>query len=176
MSRIPKRIALTVSIVAASLSGWGQESPDFNGRWELNRDESDDAQAKMREMRQKMMAERGGGRRGGMGGGGRRGGMAGGGGEGMRGGGGMTGPAMSQPEVLDITLADQEFHVDDGQAVAIFYIDGEEHKRQSEDGRSIKTTASHTGNSVVVEEERETGRMTIESTRTLRAVTRWERR
>ena len=77
----------------------------------------------------------------------------------------MTGGAMSQPEILDIEIIDEEFHVDDGRVVAIFYVDSEEHKRQGEDGRSIKTTATRKGNAVVVDEERNNGRMTIESTR-----------
>lgn len=144
-----QRAARTIALFSAfAMSANSQESPEFNGHWELNREQSDDLRAKMREMREKMMEERGGGGRGGMGGGGRggmggggrggmgggsRGGMGGGGRGGGRGGsgggggrsGGMAGGALAQPETLDIEWVELEFHVDDGHTVAVFYVDGE---------------------------------------------------
>jgi hypothetical protein len=152
-------------------------APSLAGKWTLNKDQSEDARAKMHD------AGGSGGRTGGGGGfGGRRGGMGGrGGGMGGRGG-GAGGPGggfggrsggdrdadggdanrggsmrsfFEPPETLTITQTADEIGVDDGQRVLHLHPDG---KKIKTEGGGSETTTKWRGSELVVETKTERGR------------------
>jgi len=150
-------------------------SPTLAGKWTLNKDESEDARAKMREASGGGDRPAGGygGRGGGMGGrgggfGGRGGGMGGRGGFGGRGGGGGGGDQTSDgssrgasmrsffepAESLTITQTAEEIGVDDGQRVLHLHPDG---KKIKSEGGGSETTTKWRGNELVVESKTERG-------------------
>ena len=157
---------------AASATEAATTAPSLAGKWTLNKEQSEDPRAKMRDS--------GGGRRpggrspgagGGMGGGGRgggfggRGGGAGGpaGGFGGRGGGdrdadgGGRGPMhgfFEPPETLTITQTAEEIDVDDGQRVLHLHPDG---KKTKTDGGGAETATKWRGNELLVESKSERG-------------------
>jgi len=142
--------------------------PSLAGTWTLNKKESEDARAKMRDSG----AERPGGwtgpgGRGGMGGpGGGAGGR--GGGPGGRGGGfggrgadpdggrdsGSRRTFLEPPETLTITQTTEEVRVDDGDRVVHLHPDGRKIKSE---GGGAETTARWRGNELVVETKAERG-------------------
>ncbi|HEV8307701.1 MAG TPA: hypothetical protein VGW35_08530 [Methylomirabilota bacterium] len=142
--------------------------PSLAGTWTLNKEESEDARAKMRDSG----AERPGGwtgpgGRGGMGGpgggvGGRSGGFGGrGGGFGGRGanpdGGRDSGPRrafLQPPETLRITQTAEEIGVDDGDRVLHLHPDGRKIKSE---GGGAETTTRWRGNELVVETKADRG-------------------
>jgi hypothetical protein len=175
-------VALTLgtALAAPGLAGAAAQStaepapaaPSLAGKWTLNKEQSEDARAKMLDSgggsgRSSGGGRGGGGRMGGRGGGfgGRSGGAGGpGGGFGGRGGGdrdadgGARGGSMRSffepPEALTITQSAEEIGVDDGQRVLHLHPDGK--KIKSEGGRS-ETTTKWRGNELVVEMKTERG-------------------
>lgn len=174
-------LALGTALAAPGLAGAAARStaepapaaPSLAGKWTLNKEQSEDARAKMR--------DGDGGRRaggwspgagGGMGRGGRGGGFGGrgsgaggpGGGFGGRGGGernadrGGRGGSMRSffepPEALTITQSAQEIGVDDGQRVLHLHPDGRKIKSE---GGGAETTTKWRGNELVVESKSERG-------------------
>ena len=157
---------------------WAQQTPTLAGSWERDPERSDDAEEKM-EAAMQQMREQWGGRGGGMQPGGGGGGMPpggggrGGGGGGMPpggggrggGGGGQRGergrqPQMGRiPESLDAELEGNEFRIDTGERVEIFYLDGEKHKRQLPNGAELETVAEMSGSAIHIEEKMERGKM-----------------
>ena len=56
-------------------------------------------------------------------------------------------------------LTGGEFHVDDGERLRIYYLDGKKHKREMPDGTGIETIAEHKGYAVQIEEKMERGQI-----------------
>ena len=135
---------------------WAQQTPTLAGSWERDPERSDDAEEKMEAAMQQMREQRGG-RGGGM--------QPGGGGGPPGGGGGQRGergrqPQMGRiPESLDAELEGNEFRVDTGERVEIFYLDGEKHKRQLPNGAELETVAEMSGSAIHIEEKMERGKM-----------------
>jgi hypothetical protein len=150
-------------------------APSLAGKWTLNKEQSEDARAKMRDAGGSGRPRGGfGGRGGGMGGrgggfGGRGGGAGGpGGGFGGRGGGdrdaeggnggGNRGGSMRSffepPETLTITQTADEIGVDDGQNVLHLHPDG---KKIKSEGGGSETTTKWRGNELFVETKTERG-------------------
>ena len=153
-------------------------APSLAGKWTLNKDQSEDARAKMHDTGGSGGGRAGGGGFGGRGGGmgGRGGGMGGrgggaggpGGGFGGRGGGdrdpdggngaGSRGGSMRSffepPETLTITQTADEIGVDDGQRVLHLHPDG---KKIKSEGGGSETTTKWRGNELVVEMKTERG-------------------
>jgi hypothetical protein len=125
---------------------------DFAGTWEVNPDESDDPQEKLRAVLANMQKDRGG-----------------------RGRGGPP-PEAEDPnerqaqlkgmhqglkdlsaaaDLLKIELLGNEFQVtsDDGGRVRIFYLDGKKHVRETPDGTKLETLAQWDGKRIVVEQK-----------------------
>ncbi len=142
---------------------WAQQTPTFAGSWERDPEQSDDAEEKMEAAMQQMREQRGGRGGGRPGGGG--GGMPPGGGGGGRGGGGGGGergrqPQMGRiPESFTSELESNEFRIDNGERVQIFYLDGEKHKRQLPNGAELETVAEMSGSAILIEEKMERGKM-----------------
>ena len=133
-------------------------APSLAGQWTLNKDQSEDARAKMRDAGGSGGDRPGGGSggRGGVGGG-----RGGGGGDqnadGSNGGGrgGSMRSFFDPPEALTITQTADEIAVDDGQTVAHLHPDG---KKIKTEGGSSETTTKWRGNELVVETKTEHGR------------------
>jgi hypothetical protein len=129
-----------------------QDGHSFAGVWERDADESDDAQAKMRaafeRMREQMERRSGSGAfppptpEGGRG----------------RPGAGAGGPG-SVAEELHIELDASELRVDDGERLQIYYLDGKKHRRQLANGAKLETVSLLQGNSIVVDEKLERGKI-----------------
>jgi len=160
---------------AAPSTAEPEAAPSLAGKWTLNKDQSEDARAKMHDA-----GGSGGGRAGGGGFGGRGGGMGGrGGGMGGRGGGpgggfsgrgggdrdagggnggGNRGGSMRSffepPETLTITQTADEVGIDDGQRVLHLHPDG---KKIKSEGGGSETTTKWRGNELVVETKTERG-------------------
>jgi hypothetical protein len=130
-----------------------QVAPGFSGTWERDPKRSDDAQAKMRAAFEKMQEEM---ER-------RRGAFPGpppGGPGGPPPPGGGRGPAPGQvPEELEIEHEKGELHVDDGERLSIFYLDGKKHRREMPNGAKLETVATLQGRVVLVEEKLKRGRI-----------------
>lgn len=175
-------LALGTALAAPGLAGVAAPStaepapaaPSLAGKWTLNKEQSEDARAKM--------GDAGGGRRpggwspgagGGMGGGGRGGGFGGrgggaggpgggfggrGGGErdadGSRRGGGSMRSFFEPAETLTITQSAEEIGVDDGQRVLHLHPDG---KKIKGEGGGAEITTRWRGNELVVESKSERG-------------------
>ena len=173
-------LALGTALAAPGLVGAAAPStagpaaaPALAGKWTLNKEQSEDARAKM--------GDAGGGRRpggwspgagGGMGGGGRGGGFGGRGGGAGGPGGGFSGRGSGQrdadrggrsgsmrsffepPEALTITQSAEEIGVDDGQRVLHLHPDG---RKTKSDGGGAETTTKWRGNELVVESKSERG-------------------
>jgi hypothetical protein len=153
-------------------------APSLAGKWTLNKEQSEDARAKMHDAGGSGGGRPDGGRSGGRGGsmGGRGGGFGGrgggaggpGGGFGGRGGGdrdadggngsGNRGGSMRSffepPETLTITQTADEIGVDDGQRVLHLHPDG---KKSKSEGGGSETTTKWRGNELVVETKTERG-------------------
>ena len=141
----------------------------FSGVWERDIERSDDPQEKMQaamEQMREQMGQRGGGggrpgggggRPGGGGGGGGR--PGGGGGRGERGGGGGRPDVGNIPDELTVELTGEEFHVDDGERLRIYYLDGKKHKRETPDGMKLETIAELKGSAILIEEKMERGKI-----------------
>jgi len=161
--------ALIIPAVPASIAAESSLAETLAGKWTLNRDQSDDARAKMREA---------GGRQGGPGGYGGHGGGGYGGGRGGHGGqwGGRSGhPAegarpegegtgagtmrsfFEPPESLTIARNGDDIAVNDGDRIVILHPDGR--KTKADDGRT-ELTAQWRGAELVVEARAERGRIT----------------
>jgi len=148
--------------VAAGPSTEPSAVPALAGKWTLNKGQSEDARAKMREAGERR-------RSGGFGGGGGRGGGRGGrrgGGEGGPGGGGPrpdgegAGPMRSffePPETLTIAQTGDEVAVDDGGKVVHLHPDGR--KTKTDDGKT-EITAQWRGEELVVESKAERAKIT----------------
>jgi len=143
------------------------DDASFTGSWERNVEQSDDPEEKMHaameQMREQMGGRggRGGGSRGG-GGGGRRGGPPS--GSGREGGGGRGGERNGPgdgigrvSDALEVELSDDELHIDDGERLRIYYLDGDEHQRELPNGTKLETVATRKGLAVVVEEKMDRG-------------------
>ncbi len=145
------RVLLFVGLVG--LPAQDVQDIGFSGVWERDVERSDDPQEKMQAAMEQMREQMG--RRGGGGGGGRPGG---GGGRGERGGGGR--PDIGNvPDELTLELTGGEFHVDDGERLRIYYLDGEKHKRQTPSGMKLETVAELKGSAIVIEEKMERGKI-----------------
>jgi hypothetical protein len=139
-------------ITAAASPPVQQNTPSFAGVWERDPDESDDAQAKMRaafeRMREQMERRSGPGAlpppapEGGRG----------------RPGAGPGGPG-SVAEELHIELDASELRVDDGERLQIYYLDGKKHRRELANGAKLETVSLLQGNTVVVDEKLERGKI-----------------
>lgn len=156
---------MTGLVVLALASGL-VTPPSLAGTWKLNKEESEDARAKMRDSGgdRRPGGGSGPGAGGGMGGPGTggRGGFGGrGGGFGGRGtdrDGGRDGSARSffePPETLTITQTAEEIGVDDGATVLHLHPDGRKIKSE---GGGTETTTTWRGNELVVEMKAERGR------------------
>lgn len=131
----------------------------FSGVWERDPDQSDDAQAKMQAAFEQMRSQRQG-RRGPGGGGPPPGGAPPEGRSGRGGrGGGPRGPVSLGTAADELTIEQSrgELRVDDGDQLRIYYLDGQEHKRQMPNGVELKTTATIAGNAVSIEEKMDRG-------------------
>ena len=133
----------------------------FSGVWERDVERSDDPQEKMQaameQMREQMGRRGGGGRPGGGGGRPSGGGTGGGGGRGERGGGR---PDLGNiPDELTVEHTGEEFQVDDGERLRIYYLDGEKHKREMPNGMKLETLAELKGSAIVIEEKMERGQI-----------------
>ncbi|HVD77143.1 MAG TPA: hypothetical protein VNH43_06010 [Vicinamibacteria bacterium] len=173
-------LAVPAGLAAAapqSTSDSAAAAPALAGKWTLNKDQSEDARAKMHDTGGSGGRAGGGGfggRGGGMGGrgggmGGRGGGAGGpGGGFGGRGGdrdadggndsanrGGSMRSFFEPPETLAITQTAEEIGVDDGQRVLHLHPDG---KKIKSEGGGSETTTKWRGNELVVETKTERGR------------------
>ena len=134
----------------------------FSGVWERDIERSDDPREKMQAAMEQMREQTGqrgggggrpgggGGRPGGGGGGGRPGG---GGGRGERGGGGGRPDVGNIPDELTVELTGEEFQVDDGERLRIYYLDGKKHKRETQNGMKLETIAELKGSAIVIEEK-----------------------
>ena len=131
----------------------------FSGVWERDIERSDDPQEKMQaameQMREQTGQRGGGGGRPG-GGGGRPGG---GGGRGERGGGGGRPDVGNIPDELTVELTGEEFQVDDGERLRIYYLDGKKHKRETQNGMKLETIAELKGSAILIEEKMERGKI-----------------
>ncbi len=139
------------------LVGLPAQDIGFSGVWERDIERSDDPrekmQAAMEQMREQMGQRGGGGGRPG-GGGGR---PDGGGGRGERGGGR---PDVGNiPDELTVELTGEEFQVDDGGRLRIYYLDGKKHKRETSNGMKLETIAELKGSAIVIEEKMERGKI-----------------
>lgn len=139
----------------------------FSGVWERDIERSDDPrekmQAAMEQMREQMGQRGGGGGRPG-GGGGRPGGggggrPGGGGGRGERGSGGGRPDVGNIPDELTVELTGEEFQVDDGERLRIYYLDGKKHKRETSNGMKLETIAELKGSAILIEEKMERGKI-----------------
>ena len=140
----------------------------FSGVWERDIERSDDPQEKMQAAMEQMREQTGqrgggggrpgggGGRPGGGGGGGRPGG---GGGRGERGGGGGRPDVENIPDELTVELTGEEFQVDDGERLRIYYLDGKKHKRETQNGMKLETIAELKGSAILIEEKMERGKI-----------------
>lgn len=131
-----------------------QQSPSFAGRWERDPEQSDDAEAKMQVARQAMserIERRGGMPPGGPPGGGTP--------PGARKRGGRQPQMGTVPESLMAELEDNEFRIDDGERLQIFYLDGKKHKRQLPNGTDLETVSEMRGAAIHIEEKMRRGEM-----------------
>ena len=140
----------------------------FSGVWERDIERSDDPQEKMQAAMEQMREQTGqrgggggrpgggGGRPGGGGGGGRPGG---GGGRGERGGGGGRPDVGNIPDELTVELTGEEFQVDDGERLRIYYLDSKKHKRETQNGMKLETIAELKGSAILIEEKMERGKI-----------------
>jgi hypothetical protein len=163
---IPAAVGAVLLIPAVSApTAVPARAPSLVGKWTLNKDQSEDARAKMREAGG---SDRGGG--GGSGGGGRggfgggRGGRWGGGqgrpGDGMRPDGERSGVMRSffePPETLTIDRNGDEVAVNDGERIVILHPDGR--KTKTDDGRT-EVTAQWRGDELVVESRTDRAKVT----------------
>lgn len=141
----------------------------FSGVWERDIERSDDPREKMQaamEQMREQMGQRGGGGGGrpGGGGGGRPGGggggrPGGGSGRGERGGGGGRPDVGNIPDELTVELTGEEFQVDDGERLRIYYLDGKKHKRETSNGMKLETIAELKGSAILIEEKMERGKI-----------------
>jgi hypothetical protein len=145
-----------------------EEESGLSGVWIRDPDESDDADEKMQAAMESMRERMGDRRRGGgFGSGGPRGGGFGGGrpGSGREGpGGGPRGPGMVSriPNELTLRHESNELHVDDGERLRIYYLDGEKHKRQMPNGIELETVSELRGLGVYVDEKMRRGSISHE--------------
>jgi hypothetical protein len=158
--------ALLIPAVPVSTAAVPSVAQNLSGKWTLNKDQSEDARAKMREAG----GRRGGGAGGfggGHGGGGFGGGHGGrrGGGQGRPGGGmrpdGEQAGAMrgffEPPQTLTIDRNGDEIAVNDGERIVILHPDGR--KAKTDDGRT-EITAQWRGEELVVESKTERAKIT----------------
>ena len=154
-----------ITALLLTAPSWAEQTQTLTGSWERDPERSDDAEEKMKAALQQMHEQRGG-RGGGMqpgGRGGRGGGMSPGGrgrgGRGQRGDRGRQ-PQMGRiPESFISELESNEFRVDTGERVEVFYLDGEKHKRQLPNGAELETVAEMSGSAIHIEEKMERGAM-----------------
>ena len=160
--------ALLIPAVPAPTAAEPSVAQSLAGKWTLNKDQSEDARAKMREA-----GDRRGGGSGGFGGGGGRGGGGFGGGRGGRRGGGQGRPAdgtrrdgegagamrgfFEPPQTLTIDRNGDEIAVNDGERIVILHPDGR--KAKTDDGRT-EITAQWRGEELVVESKTERAKIT----------------
>ena len=158
-----RKILITALFLTAP--SWAEQTQTLAGSWERDPERSDDAEEKMKAALQQMREQRGGrggrmqpGGRGGRGGGMSPGGRG-------RGGGGQRGergrqPQMGRiPESFTSELESNEFWIDTGERVEVFYLDGEKHKRQLPNGAELETVAEMSGSAIHIEEKMERGEM-----------------
>jgi len=164
--------------LAASLAGVaraGDNQPKLGGRWEFNKDQSDDAQQKISDAQnsQRPSDNSGGGYPGGGGAGGYPGGGVGwpGGGMGLPGGGGRMGRRGGQgnrggssvssedwdrlaenPKFLRVDQrSDQVVVTDDSDRARTFYPDGKKHDDKDANGKKVSTKTEWQGDTLVAE-------------------------
>ena len=63
------------------------------------------------------------------------------------------------PDEMTVELVDGELHVDDGERLRIYYLDGEKHRREMANGMKLETVAELKGNAVTIQEKMERGRI-----------------
>ena len=154
--------ALLIPAVPASTAAEPSVAQNLAGKWTLNKGQSEDARAKMREAGGGGHRGGGGGGRGGFGGG--RGGRWGG-GQGRPGGGtrpdGEAAGAMhgffEPPETLSIARNGDEIAVNDGERIVILHPDGR--KTKTDDGKT-EMIAQWRGAELVVESRTERAKIT----------------
>ena len=173
----PKGMALAAAaLVAISMSSVARASdsqPKLSGRWQFNKDQSDDAQQKISDARQNSRdrGNDGGGYPGTgsprvgmgwpMGGMGWPIGGVGGGGTGRRGGTGNRGGNVSSedwdrlaenPKSLHIDQrSDQVVVIDDNEHAQTFYPDGKKHEEKDASGKKVSTKSEWQGDALVAE-------------------------
>jgi hypothetical protein len=145
-------VALALTLPAGVARSEELARPKLTGRWQLNKELSEDARAKLAEARERGGRPGGGGMGGRPGGGGRGGGRPGGMGGGQRpeGPGAMRIRALlDPPQTLIITGNDAELTLDGGDGVLVrLNIDG---RRYKPEGGSIETKAQWKGAELLVE-------------------------
>lgn len=146
----------------------GQELAALAGLWELDPEQSDDPAEVMQRAAAENEERRG--RRGGRGFGGPPGGRGGMGPGAMGGGpGGGGGRLLRLPDLLEIETGGGELRLVLDERVQIFYLDGEEHRREDGRGGRMTTVAEFRGGIARVREERELPFGKIEVLRTFQA-------
>jgi hypothetical protein len=144
-------LILLGGITAASFPPAQQNAHSFAGVWERDPDESDDAQAKMRAAFERMREQME-----------RRAGPGGAPPPAPQGGRGRAGAPASPGSVADelqIELDSSELRVDDGERLQIYYLDGKKHRRELPNGAKLETVSLLQGNTVVVDEKLERGKI-----------------
>ena len=143
-------------VAVAALSTISAPDVSWDGVWVRNADESDDPKAKlqaamgqMREQTGDSEGRRPGGRGGGPGMGGREPGRRGGPGEGLG----------RVADELTLELREAELHIDDGERLQIYYLDGKEHVRETTSGMKLESKAVLKGYAVLIEESMDRGRI-----------------
>jgi hypothetical protein len=165
---LPALLLVSVLVGPGGSEGGSRSAQDLSamsrmsGSWVKDPDRSDDAEAKMRAAFEQMR-----GRGGRFGGGGRPPGgppPEGGRGGGMQRGPGRGGPRGGRgpgigpiPEEIDLTFQEGELHMDDGERVQIFYLDGEKHLRELPNGTKLETVSLVEGGAVHIREKLERG-------------------
>ena len=153
--------ALLIPAVPASTAAEPSVAPNLAGKWTLNKGQSEDARAKMREAGDRHGGGGGfGGGHGGGGRGGRWGGRQGHPADGTRRDGEGTGAMRSffePPETLTIDRNGAEIAVNDGERIVILHPDGR--KAKSDDGQT-EITAQWRGQELVVESRTERTKIT----------------
>lgn len=60
---------------------------------------------------------------------------------------------------MTLELLDDELHVDDGERLRIYYLDGEKHKRETANGTALETVAELAGSAISIKEKMERGQL-----------------
>jgi hypothetical protein len=175
---IPFAACCLLALVGVARAG---DKTQLSGNWNLNPDQSDDAQRKVQEAQQN--SQRGSAGRGYPGGGSAGGGYPGGGGiggsypggGGMGGGmgrpggmgnpsGGVSGQEWNQlatnPKSLTISQRDDQIVISDSEHTRTLYPDSKKHEEKDENGKKISTKTEWQGDELIAETKMHSGKLT----------------